>query len=560
MMKTDKPVSARLKKGLGRWMVPPASSWRRKSKGAFISSGLYRPLNLLLLNISLLVITTISFLVFPDHPYLIASLQSVLLFGVLILVSIIVNRTKANLLDPLTHLRYWAMRTRGGHLLARIPEPDDESEFKELARDINSLSDSLRNLTHDMNEQVRLQTLRTAQKSHSLKVLYDVATSINNSQNLDELLTQFMNTLKTLVQAKGASIRLLTNDNQLKLIASTGLGDSILEKERLVPVSRCECGKAVVDGSMKCQDIEKCGDVIEQPIFNNTNMKMLAVPLKYRGKTLGVYNLFVDKSELIEREELNGLLSSIGQHLGVAVAKSQLENETRRLALMEERTLLSHELHDSLAQTLASLRFQVSILNETLEESNNTQAQQELDRLKVGLEKANTDLREMLSHFRTPMDARGLIPALQDMSRQLQKESGIAVFFQDETGNQSLPPNNEVQVLHIVQEALCNIRKHSKAQNARVMLKASSDNIWHALIEDDGIGLQNSKDSNKPGEHIGLAIMQERAEHLKGHLNIESDDNEGTRIELTFSPQTFSDNCEIVNFFNDKKSTIKKVS
>lgn len=558
-MKTQKTISARLKIGISRWMVPPASSWRRKSKNAFLSAGLYWPINLLLANITLLIITTTALFFFQEYLTQIAAIQALSLIFALFLSYIVVKRTKINLLDPLTHLRYWAMRTRGGHLLARIPVPEEESEFKELAKDINSLSDSLRNLTHDMNEQVRLQTQRTAQKSHSLKILYDVATNINNSQNLDELLTQFMDTLKTLVQAKAASIRLLTTDNKLKLIASSGLDNSIVKKERLIPISRCECGSAVVNGSMKCQDIEKCGVINEQPLFNQPDMKMIAVPLKYRGKTLGIYNLFVNNSEFVERDDLNGLLTSIGQHLGVAVAKSQLENETQRLVLMEERRFLSHELHDSLAQTLASLRFQVSILNETLEQNKNTQAQQELDRLKKGLEKANSDLREMLSHFRTPMDARGLIPALQDMSLQLQKDTGISVYFQDETDEQSIPPNNEVQVLHIVQEALSNIRKHSKAQNVRLMLKVDSDNTWHALIEDDGIGIRKAKPASKPGENIGLSIMHERTNHLKGKLNIESEDGEGTRLELIFKPLPHVSNTKMNYFPIENKNNVKKV-
>ncbi|MDX1811356.1 MAG: histidine kinase, partial [Gammaproteobacteria bacterium] len=470
-MTQDSSISSRIKDELSRWMVPPANSWRRKSKSAFISSELYWPINTLLACISVVVLTALLIPWFGDYVIVFSALQILFLIFSLIAIFQIITRTKRNLLDPLTHLRYWATRIRGGQLLARIPVPVEDNEFRQLVNDINSVSDSLRGLTHDMNEQVRIQTRKTEQKSNSLKILYDVATSINNSQNLDELLTQCMKTLKSLVHARAASIRLLTDNNELKLMSSIGLDKEVIKKERLIAISRCECGNAVADGSMKCQDIQKCGNVIEQPLFNNSDMKMIAVPLKYRGKTLGIYNLFVDNTELAEQDELYGLLTSIGQHLGVAVAKSKLENETRRLALMEERTLLSHELHDSLAQTLASLRFQVSILEEILEQTPNVQAKAELSRLNSGLEKANQDLREMLDHFRTPMDERGLIPALKDLCQQYRAETGIAIFFQDETANQNLPPDNEVQVLHIVQEALSNVRKHSKAQNVRILLK-----------------------------------------------------------------------------------------
>lgn len=559
-MKTDKSVSFSFKKGLAKWMVPPANNWRRKSKGAFISSGLYWPYYLLAANILLLFVSAILLPWFINHIVILATIQCILLITAISILALIANRTRKNLLDPLTHLRHWAMRIRGGHMLARIPVPGDKSEFSELAKDINNLSDSLRNLTHDMNEQVRLHTHKMAQKSHSLKVLYDIATSINNSQNLDDLLIQFMNTLKTLVHAQAASIRLITeNDSHLRLVASTGFENSVMKEERLVPISRCECGQAVLDGSIKCQDIEKCGKVLSKPLFSTPELRMIAVPLKYRGKTLGVYNLFVPKSDFIEREEFNGLLTSIGQHLGVAVAKSQLESETRRLALMEERTLLSHELHDSLAQTLASLRFQVSILDETLKETNNHQAQEELKRLNNGLEKANLDLRQLLSHFRTPMDERGLIPALKELSSQLQNDTSISVFFQDETDSQRLSPNYEVQILHIVQEALSNVRKHSQAKNVRIMLRVNADNSWHILIEDDGIGITNAQEKLNPGESIGLSIMKERSEHLKGNLSIESEDGEGTRIELIVNQDLQEENSPAVHFYNDSDQ-IRKIS
>ncbi len=519
--------------GLKEWMVPPASGWRPKTKGAFKSSGLFVPLTTLGACLTLLALLSLL----PESSTAgIADWKVVeitLTLTSLLSLALVVWRCQRQLIDPLTHLRYWAMRMRGGHLLARIPEPP-KGEFAELARDINMLSDSLRDLTRDMEEQVRIQTARTAQKSHSLKILYDVTRSINNSSNFEELLSHFLHTIKNLMHAQAATIRLLTENDELRLVAQVGMDNDTLEKERLFSIHRCQCGDAVQHGQFRCQDVVRCKSVVEQSLFKNSKLKMLAVPLKYRGKTLGIYNLFVEKNELIEREELTGLLTSIGQNLGVAIAKATLEDDARRLALMEERTLLSHELHDSLAQTLASLRMRVRMLSDTLDESGNQNAKRELSSLHSGLDKANSDLRELLDNFRTPMDERGLIPALQDMSQQLQKETGVAVYFQDQSQGHGLLPKQEVQVLHIVQEAMSNVRKHSRAKNVRLLVRADNDGHWQVLVEDDGIGLRDTNVHGAPGEHIGLSIMRERCRHLKGDLSIESEPGEGTRIELNF--------------------------
>ena len=114
------------------------------------------------------------------------------------------------------------MRMRGGNLTARLPE-EGPPEFLELADDINQLSDSLRTLTKDMQEQVETQTKKAQQKSTSLEVLYDVASSINSAHNLEELLTRFLHTMKGIVKAEAATVRMLTDQGQLKMVASIGL-------------------------------------------------------------------------------------------------------------------------------------------------------------------------------------------------------------------------------------------------------------------------------------------------------------------------------------------------
>jgi two-component system nitrate/nitrite sensor histidine kinase NarX len=201
---------------------------------------------------------------------------------------------------------------------------------------------------------------------------------------------------------------------------------------------------------------------------------------------------------------------------------------------MQERTALAHELHDSLAQTLASLRFQVSMLDDTLDEQNPEMVREELTQIKSGLDDAYTELRELLAHFRAPIDARGLLPALEDLISRFRKQTGIHTFLQKEWDWTRLTANMEMQVLRIIQEALTNIRKHSEAHTVRVMLRCDQEGNYRVLIEDDGVGMSQPAFSGHPGEHIGLSIMQERARRLNGDLKIESEPGEGTRVLLTF--------------------------
>ncbi|WP_172600417.1 ATP-binding protein [Sulfurivermis fontis] len=514
-------------------MLPPAPDWRRKL-AAFRRHHLLPAVVGLILSLALLAL--ISYLAWQRQSY-VAWLVVVQLIAVLVAVlsgAVLLRGVQRQLVEPFAQLRDWATRMRNGNVAARLPQ-DGSGEFAALADDLNNLGSSLQSLTQNLEAEVRRQTEHIAQKTHSLQVLYDVAASLNASRDLKDLLTRFLYTMRDIVNAKAGTVRLLIDDDQMELVASIGLDDEVVSHERVVPVKRCLCGNAVDEGEVLFQqDLLPCQQFVGRPLLNNNSLGMIAVPLQYRGKSLGVYNLFIDKSEFEARDEVKALFTSIGRHLGMAIEKARLDSESKRLSIMQERNTLAHELHDSLAQTLASLRFQVSMLPSTLSDEGTAAASREIEQIKNGLDEAYTELRELLAHFRAPIDARGLLPAIEDMVSQFRKQTGIHTFLQKEWDSTRLPANLEMQVLRIVQEALANIRKHSQAQNVRIMLRCNAEGQYRVLIEDDGVGMREPAFSGHPGEHIGLSIMQERARYLGGELRIESEEGEGTRVLLTF--------------------------
>jgi len=202
---------------------------------------------------------------------------------------------------------------------------------------------------------------------------------------------------------------------------------------------------------------------------------------------------------------------------------------------MEERTRLANELHDSLAQSLASLKFQVRVLDEILHSGKEAELWHELELIENSLDEAYTELRELIAHFRAPVDKRGLVPAVEQAVERFRRDSGVNAFLQLEWDAANLSAEVDIQVLRIVQEALVNIRKHSEANAVRVLMRAGKDGNYMVLIEDDGIGIQDRVIDGGPGEHLGLKILQERAALIGGDLKIESETGEGTRIILLFT-------------------------
>lgn len=407
-----------------------------------------------------------------------------------------------------------------------------------MAKDIDSMIEELADLYDDMDNRVARQTRRLAQKTASLKILYDVANSINESRNLDELLIRFLRVLKEMVNAKAATVRLAMPGGQMRIVGCIGLDDRVMREKEILPIRLCRCGIALSPGDILCdQDPEQCREFQGRPMYGPKEVELIEVPMSYHDEVLGLFRLYLSTPGVSDREEVMEMLHTIGRHLGMAVAKQSSDEEAYRLSIIEERTALAHELHDSLAQTVASLRFQVRMLVETLDkDERNLQAKDEAYRILNSVDEAHFELRELLNSFRGPMDGRGLLPALQKVVERFRQETGVPVFLQSECHQPILSGSEEMQVLRIVQESLTNIRKHAKAHTVRLLMRCRKQNDYLILIEDDGVGFENTDRLGHPGEHIGLSILEERARRLNGTLRIESEPGEGTRVELSFNP------------------------
>jgi two-component system nitrate/nitrite sensor histidine kinase NarX len=482
---------------------------------------------------ALLALNLLLFLNMPQYEPLLMGLFALLISGGIALLVAISIAFRRYLLYPSEQLKHWGGEIRDGNLDVRL-RPKEMGQLKDVSLDINNLLDYLQNLTLHMDDEVRRQTKRFEQKANSLQVLYDVATSLNTSRDLNDLLTRFLHTMRDIVEAQAGTVRLLRENGQMEMVASIGLADEVIEEERFVPVKRCLCGNAVTEGEVLFQDdLSPCNKWLGRPLLVDSSLEMIAVPLQYHGKNLGVYNLFVEGDNVDSREDVKALFTSIGRHLGMAIEKANLDNEAKRLSIIKERNALAHELHDSLAQTLASLRFQVSMLDEAIDQQGADVTHEDIQQIKGGLDEAYTELRELLAHFRAPINSRGLLAALEDLISNFRKQTGMHVLLQKEWDNSNLSASMEMQVLRIIQEALANTRKYSEAHTVRVLLRCEGEK-YHVLIEDDGIGMDKPAFSGHPGEHLGLSIMQERARYLGGKLRIESEPGEGTRVQLNF--------------------------
>ncbi|WP_457667977.1 GAF domain-containing sensor histidine kinase [Thiolapillus sp.] len=444
---------------------------------------------------------------------------------------------KRQLLTPLAVLENSVARVSQGEPGATLPDRDT-GVFRGMVQDIDSISEELMELYEDMDSRIARHTTRLAQKTASLKILYDVAATINQVEDLDELLLRFLRVLKEMVNGIAISAKVVQLGGHMRLVGAIGLDDELRREAQLLPLEICPCGQALSPGDVRCEhEVQYCVHQLGRKMYTAEEVELISVPLEYQGDVLGQYDIHVRKPGVSNREDILELLATVGSHLGMAVAKHRSDENARRLSIFEERNALAHELHDSLAQTLASLRFQIRMMEDSLRQVQGCQlVSDDLERIRNGVDEAHTELRELLNSFRASMDGRDLSSALEKLVQRFSSETGIATYYQQECAQLKLSSSEEMQLLRIVQEALANTRKHARAKTVRVLLTCRSGR-YVLLVEDDGVGFEGKAREGHPGEHIGLSIMEERARRLGGELRIESEVGEGTRVELIYAPE-----------------------
>lgn len=461
--------------------------------------------------------------------------------------------SKQNLSDFLSSLKTWTQRIRAGDLSVRVPV-SNHAELAELSQDINFVGEMLGSLSRDADLQLQRHTEHIAQKNKSLETLYDVVTSINMTRDVQTLLTQFLHTMTELVNAHAAVVYLEAEKNTCSLIAEIGMDASFNSRHPFLPEQKTESSENEVSQQTIPVTIIPCPKEISSSYFGSKLLSILIVPLQYRGKILGVYNFYIDENRFAKKSEYEELFTSIGRHLGIAVEKARLDEEANALNIIRERSSFANELHDSLAQTLASIKYQVRVLDETIHQEDDEATWQELERIETSIDEAYSELRALIAHFRLPIGEHSLTVSVEQIVERFKQDSDdVQVYLQKEWPNTKLPTQIELQVIRIIQEALTNARKHSEAKVVRVWMRGDENGHYFVLIEDDGIGISERQKQNAEGEHVGLSVMQDRASRIGGTLTVEGEAGEGVqvRLEFDYSPDALQDEHNNQNISQD---------
>jgi two-component system nitrate/nitrite sensor histidine kinase NarX len=405
-------------------------------------------------------------------------------------------------------------------------------ELSELAQGFNQMAEKLQDTYATLEQRIAEKTHRVEVKNRELGTLYEIAAFLNSSTAAEPLCDSVLERMIALFGASGGVIRLTDpKGEQLKVVAARGVSEHFLAEETYLAVGSCVCGEVARDGIAVSSDFTV---PTPRPLLHacsRDNFRSIAaIPIRSKQSMLGLLNLFFETTRILPPGEVR-LLESVGLHLGTAIENQRLIAREKEMAISEERNLLAQELHDSIAQSLAFLNIQVQLLHQDLSDQKVANAIEVVEQIREGVQESYDDVRELLVHFRTRLDHADLDVAIGSALEKFEGQVGISTHYNRVGPNLDLPPESVLQVLHILQESLSNIRKHSKATKVEVELVSEGE--CRLIVKDNGRGFD--PESSAGDTHVGIRIMRERAHRMGGKLTLESASGQGTRVCLSWA-------------------------
>jgi signal transduction histidine kinase len=376
---------------------------------------------------------------------------------------------------------------------------------------------------------VRAMQDRLERRNRELLALHRASLDIYGELALEVILQKVVDQARALVEARYGAVSVVGADGRIVQFMTSGVTEE--ERRRIgdPPVGRGLLGVPLHQGErLRLEDLTKDARASGFPAHHPQMRSLLAVPIFGKGPFRG--NLYVAEKETASEfsEEDEETLVRFATQAGIALDNAHLHEQLSTLAVAEERARIAREMHDGLAQVLASVGTKAQAVREFLRRGKPEQAMTHLEQLASDAREVYADVREGILALRAAGGSQRFEEALPEFLRAWQAQNGVTVELGLD-GPIDLAPRVELQLLRILQEALANVRKHAGVDRVRVTVARDAGWIV-AGVADEGTGFDAAAAPN--GGHFGLAIMRERVESVGGEIAVQSVPGAGTRVEV----------------------------
>ncbi len=394
---------------------------------------------------------------------------------------------------------------------------------------LGSISDiTRRKQTEDILERrVEERTREIERRRRVADSLRDILQVLNSNRPLQEILEIIVAQARELLRADASAIYQL-HEGDKPLSFQAGVGISPAQLTAIYAAADHPAANAhLAAGALRNNGAH---DAPLLRVDGYDYCAQLAVPLKLKDELYGGLMLYYREPRKFSAEEIE-LAVMFGDQAALAIENARLRVQAERVAVAAERNRIARDLHDSVTQTL----FSASLIAEVLPRLVQRQPDESMRRLEELRQLTRGALAEMRTLLLELRPATLMEVSIEELLRQLTEAARGRARIPIEllvNGAAQLPPAVKVAFYYVAQEALNNVTKHARAGHVLVLLDA--DPACAVLtIHDNGQGFDLA---NVTPEHLGLAIMRERAESIGATLTIESAPGAGAAVTLGWQP------------------------
>jgi signal transduction histidine kinase len=374
-----------------------------------------------------------------------------------------------------------------------------------------------------------------------LSNLHQGLQAITSSLEMQNVLATILKNAVEAAHAQIGSIMLLEN-GRLELKGTVGTDGRTAQKLSL-GIGEGIAGKVVATGiPILANDVNRHPDFTQPPVGMLVPKALMCVPLKSGNKVIGVINLSNYIETNVFDEEGMRVVTSLANQTSIAVENARLFEDLReerdRLISLEEvlRQDLARDLHDGPVQRLVGMSMNIEFIK-TILNKDPVRALAEISELEKLVHISIKESRTMLFELRPlVLETQGLAAAIRSYAEQFEANNGIVVELNLAISEQRFPSAIEQTFFSVIQEALGNIKKHSKATKVEIELTAS-DKLITGIVVDNGVGFDQQEVeanySTRESQSLGLLNMVERGERIGGDVELESVIGRGTKLTIT---------------------------
>ncbi len=368
------------------------------------------------------------------------------------------------------------------------------------------------------------------QRNQDLTLINELAQGIASSWDTREIMSQTLKKVLAYLKVETGEIFLLDRGGKdLRLSLLRGDDFDAFYSRTVFRVGDGMVGKvAALNKPLVVYNLDTDQRILRPAIVEAGFVCQAVIPLQATREVVGVMTLSSKKERVFNARELD-LLTTIGMWTGTAIQNAQLQQQTKHIAVLEERERIGMDLHDGVIQSLYSLGLTLDLVKTILAEDPD----ESLEKLNYATDSINSTINDIRTYVadlrpRQMQENISFKENLEILLQELEKNAKIKGSVVDETGDSlDLDYHNTLTLYKIAQEALSNTARHSKAQKASIRIWNEDGKVYLEL-KDDGQGFNMDKIQANLGH--GLANMQRRISKAGGDIELDSKPGKGTRV------------------------------